>query len=193
MPQGPAARVGDPVAHPLPPILGPGPGSLNVLIGGKPAWRAMPLAAAPGITAAKAASDAAITTAMVASTAAAGTPAFPAAKAAEVAAQQAATASMTAAMTSAGMGADQHMCSTPLAPPASPPPHSTGMVVTGSLSVLINNLPASRAGDTIIECLGPPNSIAMGMPTVIIGDAMYVGGVGAMASAAETGEPFVEL
>jgi uncharacterized Zn-binding protein involved in type VI secretion len=100
---------------------------------------------------------------------------------------------MTAAMTSAGMGADQHMCSTPLAPPASPPPHSTGIVVTGSLSVLINNLPASRAGDTIIECLGPPNSIAMGMPTVMIGDAIYVGGVGAMASAAETGAPVVEL
>ncbi len=193
MPQGPAARLGDPVAHPLPPMLGPGPGSVNVLIGGKPAWRAMPLASAAGITAAKAASDAAVTTAMVAATAAAGTPAFPAAKAAEVAAQQAATASMTAAMTGAGMGADQHMCSTPLAPPASPPPHSMGMVVTGSLSVLINNLPASRAGDTIIECLGPPNSIAMGMPTVIIGDAMYVGGVGAMASAAETGEAFVEL
>jgi uncharacterized Zn-binding protein involved in type VI secretion len=35
--------------------------------------------------------------------------------------------------------------------------------------VLINNLPACRMGDTIIEAVGPPNKIAMGEPTVIIG------------------------
>jgi uncharacterized Zn-binding protein involved in type VI secretion len=34
----PAARVGDPTSHGVP--LGPGPGSLDVLIGGRPAWRA---------------------------------------------------------------------------------------------------------------------------------------------------------
>jgi len=34
----PAARVGDPTGHGIP--LSPGPGSSNVLIGGKPAWRA---------------------------------------------------------------------------------------------------------------------------------------------------------
>jgi uncharacterized Zn-binding protein involved in type VI secretion len=34
----PAARVGDLTSHGTP--LGPGPGSLNVLIGGRPAWRA---------------------------------------------------------------------------------------------------------------------------------------------------------
>ena len=34
----PAARVGDPTGHGTP--LGPGPGSVNVLIGGMPAWRA---------------------------------------------------------------------------------------------------------------------------------------------------------
>ena len=33
----PAARIGDQTSHGTP--LGPGPGSLNVLIGGKPAWR----------------------------------------------------------------------------------------------------------------------------------------------------------
>jgi uncharacterized Zn-binding protein involved in type VI secretion len=201
MPQGPAARVGDPVTHPLPPVLGPGPGSTNVLIGNMPAWRGMPLAAAAGVMAAKTASDVTVTTAMAASTAAMGTPGAPAAKAAEVAAQQAATASMTATMKSAGMGADQHMCSTPLAPPTSPPPHSTGMVTTGSMSVLINNLPACRAGDTIIECLGPPNAIAMGLPTVIIGDSMYMGGggapgvgqAGAMLAASKSGTPFVDV
>ena len=34
----PAARVGDQTSHGTP--LGPGPGSVNVLIGGRPAWRA---------------------------------------------------------------------------------------------------------------------------------------------------------
>lgn len=34
----PAARVGDITSHGTP--LSPGPGSFNVLIGGKPAWRA---------------------------------------------------------------------------------------------------------------------------------------------------------
>ncbi len=33
-----AARVGDPTTHGAP--LSPGPGSLNVMIGGQPAWRA---------------------------------------------------------------------------------------------------------------------------------------------------------
>src|SRR5688572_12857681 len=34
----PAARVGDTTSHGTP--LGPGPGAMNVLIGGMPAWRA---------------------------------------------------------------------------------------------------------------------------------------------------------
>ncbi len=34
----PAARIGDETTHGTP--LAPGPGSLNVLIGGRPAWRA---------------------------------------------------------------------------------------------------------------------------------------------------------
>ena len=34
-----AARVGDLTSHGTP--LGPGPGSLNVFIGGRPAWRAI--------------------------------------------------------------------------------------------------------------------------------------------------------
>ena len=45
----PAARVTDPVLHPLPGVLTPGPGSLNVLIGGLPAWRGIPAAAAAGV------------------------------------------------------------------------------------------------------------------------------------------------
>ena len=35
----PAARIGDPTSHGTP--LAPGPGSVNVFIGGRPAWRAV--------------------------------------------------------------------------------------------------------------------------------------------------------
>ena len=94
-----AARLGDPTSHGTP--LGPGPGSVNVLIGGMPAWRAT---------------------------------------------------------------ADFHTC--PLI--TANIPHVGGVVAVGSSTVLINNLPAARQGDTIVES-GPPNTIAMGCPTVLIG------------------------
>src|SRR4051812_11980396 len=110
MPQGPAARVADLVSHPLPPMLGPGPGSLNVLIGNKPAWRGMPLAAVAGLSAAKVASDTTIQVAEAATLAAAGTPGLPAAKAAEEATKTAAAASMSSAVMSASGGADIHTC-----------------------------------------------------------------------------------
>jgi len=42
-------------------------------------------------------------------------------------------------------------------------------ILLGGPTVLINGLPACRQGDTIIEAVGPPNKIAMGLPTVIIG------------------------
>jgi uncharacterized Zn-binding protein involved in type VI secretion len=47
-------------------------------------------------------------------------------------------------------------------------PHVGGVVAIGSTTVLINNLPAARQGDMIVES-GPPNSIVMGCPTVQIG------------------------
>jgi uncharacterized Zn-binding protein involved in type VI secretion len=94
-----AARLGDLTSHGTP--LTPGVGSVNVLIGGKPAWRAT---------------------------------------------------------------ADTHVC--PLV--TGVVPHVGGVVVMGSTTVLINNLPAARQGDQIVEA-GPPNSIAVGEPTVLIG------------------------
>lgn len=94
-----AARMGDSTAHGKP--LSPGPGSSNVLIGGKPAWRAT---------------------------------------------------------------ADFHVC--PLV--TGTVPHVGGVVTMGSTTVLINNLPAARQGDVIAES-GPPNSITMGEPSVLIG------------------------
>ena len=94
----PAARVGDPTSHGTP--LAPGPGSPNVLIEGRPAWRAT---------------------------------------------------------------ADFHSC--PLVEGTSP--HVGGVVLLGSTTVLINNLPAARLGDIIGE--PRPNIIVVGCPTVLIG------------------------
>ncbi len=61
-------------------------------------------------------------------------------------------------------GADSHSC--PLA--SGPAPHVGGVVTPGSTTVFINNLPAARQGDMITEA-GPPNTIVMGLPTVLIG------------------------
>ncbi|OGO17711.1 MAG: hypothetical protein A2Z02_00460 [Chloroflexi bacterium RBG_16_48_7] len=47
-------------------------------------------------------------------------------------------------------------------------PHVGGVVAVGSTTVLINNLPAARQGDVIVEG-GPPNTIAMGCTTVMVG------------------------
>ncbi len=47
-------------------------------------------------------------------------------------------------------------------------PHVGGVVAIGSMTVLINGLPAARQGDLVVEA-GPPNAISMGEPTVLIG------------------------
>jgi uncharacterized Zn-binding protein involved in type VI secretion len=161
----PAARITDPVAHPLPPVLTPGPGSPTVLIGFLPAWRGIPLALVGALQAAKQAADIAIQTAETATKAAAGTPGAPAAYAAEQATKASVLASMSSMISGMSAGADIHMCTTPLPVP----PHGPGVVINGSATVMINNLPAARQGDTILEAAGPSNSIAMGCATVIIG------------------------
>ena len=160
--------------HPLPPVLTPGPGSLNTLIGFLPAWRAIPTAAGAGLQAAKAASDIALKAAAAATLAAAGTPGAPAAKAAEELVKTQQLAQMSSTIMSASGGADIHACVTPLPIP----PHGPGVVIDGSPTVLINNLPASRMGDTIMEAIGPPNKIVMGCPTVMIGNTGSGGGGG---------------
>ena len=95
-----AARIGDMTSHGTP--ISPGPGSQNVLIGGRPALKAY---------------------------------------------------------------SDFHSC--PLV--SGNIPHVGGMIVPGSSTVLINNLPAARQGDTIPESGGAPNKISTGEPTVLIG------------------------
>ena len=62
------------------------------------------------------------------------------------------------------VGSDVHAC--PLV--TGLVPHVGGVVAAGSFTVLINNLPAARQGDLIVEA-GPPNAIVLGCPTVIIG------------------------
>ncbi len=47
-------------------------------------------------------------------------------------------------------------------------PHAGGTVQAGSSTVLINDMPAARQGDAVVEN-SPPNSIAAGSPTVLIG------------------------
>jgi len=165
MPKGPAARVFDNVSHPLPPTLTPGPGSLTCLIGKMPAWRGMPLGAVAGVQAAQKAATIAIEVAKAATQAASGTPAMPGLKAAEEATKALMLSQMTSLIKSASGGADTHVCATPLPVP----PHGPGVVIDGSATVLIDNLPACRMGDTVLEAIGGPNKIVKGEMTVIIG------------------------
>jgi uncharacterized Zn-binding protein involved in type VI secretion len=62
------------------------------------------------------------------------------------------------------VGSDVHTCPLFNGPQA----HVGGTVAVGSTTVLINNLPAARQGDQVVEG-GGPNAIAMGAPTVLIG------------------------
>lgn len=61
-------------------------------------------------------------------------------------------------------GPDFHVC--PLF--NGPSPHVGGTVAVGSATVLIGGLPAARQGDQVVEA-GPPNAIALGSVTVLIG------------------------
>jgi uncharacterized Zn-binding protein involved in type VI secretion len=59
---------------------------------------------------------------------------------------------------------DVHVCPFP-----STPPHGIGSVLQGATTVLINGMPAVRAGDLLVEPTGGANMVAMGYPTVMIG------------------------
>ena len=65
---------------------------------------------------------------------------------------------------------DMHVC--PMVTPGYPPiPHVGGPIILGSAGVLIGGMPAARMGD-MATCVGPPDMIAMGCMTVLIGDTM---------------------
>jgi len=59
-------------------------------------------------------------------------------------------------------------------------PHVGGPIAMGSTTVMINKMPAARVGD-MCTCSGPPDTIAMGEPTVQINDGgnpVMIGGKG---------------
>lgn len=150
MPGRPAARLGDPTAHGSP--LSPGLGSPNVLIGKKPAWRGLPTASIRQLAqSAKNAAEAAMKVPTATNEA-------ERAKYISDIAQEA--SSMVQIMGST----DQHACPVTKGPVAD----GTGVVIDGSLTVLINGLPACRVGDTIQE-ITSVNKITVGEPTVLIG------------------------
>jgi len=161
----PAARHLDPVTHPLPPVLTGVPTTPNVLIGYKPVWKGVPAGVASSLKAAQKAAETTIKVAKNVTRAASGTPGYAAAKAAEEATKATALASMSSMVNSSSMGADIHLCTTPYPVP----PHGPGVVIDGSKTVLINNLPAARQGDTVLEAIGGSNKITVGCPTVLIG------------------------
>ena len=149
MPGKPAARLGDMTAHGSP--LSPGPGSPNVLIGKKPAWRGLPTASVGKLLeSAKNAAEAAIGVV---------TEIAKAQEHLETIAEEA--SSMAKIMGST----DQHAC--PVVKVVVP--DGNGVVINGSLTVLINGLPACRMGDTVQEVTSV-NNIVMGEPTVLIGN-----------------------
>jgi uncharacterized Zn-binding protein involved in type VI secretion len=93
----------------------------------------------------------------------------------------AAAAAASAVMASMAGISDMHIC--PLPVPI--PPHGPGFVTKGSTTVSIGNLPAARQGDQVFEACGGSDPIAMGCPTVMIGDSG--GGAGAGAGGAGAG------
>ncbi len=78
----------------------------------------------------------------------------------------AAGAAAAATMSAMASLADMHTCPTP----CPPPPHGPGFVTKGSSTVVINNLPACRKDDKVMEACGGPDPISMGCSSVIIGD-----------------------
>jgi uncharacterized Zn-binding protein involved in type VI secretion len=175
----PVARIGDATEHPLPPGL-TGVGAPTVMIGMWPAWKGIPLALAAGVQAAQQASESAINTAEgiavaaeAAAVAGAAGPQGPAlataattarATAESLKASSAAAMSATISAAAAG-GASIHICAVPWPLP----PHGPGVVIDGSATVMIENMPACRMGNTIVEAIGPPNKILMGCVTVVVG------------------------
>lgn len=63
---------------------------------------------------------------------------------------------------------DMHTC--PMVTPGTPPiPHVGGPILPpGGITVMIGGVPAARMGDMCV-CVGPPDTIAAGYPTVLIG------------------------
>ena len=59
-------------------------------------------------------------------------------------------------------------------------PHVGGPFITGSFTVLVGSMPQAKVGDMLV-CVGPPDTLIMGAPTVQVG--MAGGGGGGFGSA----------
>lgn len=57
-------------------------------------------------------------------------------------------------------------------------PHIGGPLILGAFTVLVGGVPQSRISDTLI-CVGPPDAVVMGEPTVLVGPA-GAGGLGGL-------------
>jgi hypothetical protein len=173
MPGKPAVRLIDTVAHPLPPVLMGGPGSLNVFICYLPAWRAVSPAVVAGLQTAQKIADTTIQIAENAAKAASATPAGPGLRIAAETTKGVAAAAMSATIASAAAGSDMHICLTlwPI------PPHAIGVDIEGSPTVLVNGFRQARQGDKLLEAIGGTGSITGGCPTVLVGAAGIVGNV----------------
>jgi uncharacterized Zn-binding protein involved in type VI secretion len=58
-------------------------------------------------------------------------------------------------------------------------PHVGGPLVLGAFTVLVGFVPQSRQTDMLV-CVGPPDAVAMGCPTVLVGMSGGAGGAGAI-------------
>lgn len=153
-----AARVTDITVHGSPMV--PGTGSPNVLIGNLPAWRAMSPAAVAAFVALIA--KILVNVNKLATALTTNNPIAAAEAGKNLSEEVPQAMSMVAAM-------DKIICPMLLLGIAGPP-HGTGVMIGGSTTVTINNLPAGRVGDQIQEIMSPaPNSCAVGLPTVLIG------------------------
>jgi uncharacterized Zn-binding protein involved in type VI secretion len=61
-------------------------------------------------------------------------------------------------------------------------PHVGGPLVLGSFTVIVGGVPQSRVNDMLI-CVGPPDTVLIGEPTVLVGNAGSAGGFGAVLGA----------
>ena len=163
----PAARITDLTLHLLPGMLTPGPPSANVMIGGLFAWKGAPGGAGASLKDDKIASQKRILKATAACALAGNTPqakaALEALKIKEAAEMQ------KKIMDAASSGASINACISVVPVPVGVP-HGPGLVINGSPTVLINNLPACRLGDEILESFGPKDFIIWGQLNVLIGN-----------------------
>lgn len=67
---------------------------------------------------------------------------------------------------------DMHVCPMVNPPPPPPPlppiPHVGGPIVLGSFTVVVGGSLQARVG-SMVTCVGPPDTVAMGCPTVLVG------------------------